>query len=310
MILTVTLNVAIDKRYVVEEFRFGEVLRVSECNYTAGGKGLNVSKIARLLGEEVTATGFAGGHAGAYVKEQLAGAGIAEAFTDVPGETRSCVNLLDKATGVTTEFLEPGFPVSPEKAEQFLADFAGLLAARPVVCISGSAPKGIPPAYYARIIEAARAKGCFVLLDASGENLRAGIGARPDLIKPNRDELRALLGREIGGRDEVVAAARELHARGIGAVVVSLGKEGAVAVCDEGVFLGITPDVPVVNTVGCGDSMIGAFAVGTARGLPMAEGLALATAVSTANALCMETGHFRPEDLARLEREVRVEQLA
>ena len=118
MILTVTLNAAIDKRYVVNNFKTGEVNRVKECTYVPGGKGLNVSKPASIYGAEVTATGFVGGYAGAYIENALKPFGIKSAFYHVAAESRSCINIWDEVNKVQTEFLEPGFTLTEE-------DFAG-----------------------------------------------------------------------------------------------------------------------------------------------------------------------------------------
>ena len=120
MILTVTLNASIDKRYVVEGAAMGEVNRVKACTYTPGGKGLNVSKPASIAGAKVVATGFVGGHAGNYIVESLKPFGIESAFYHVDGESRSCINIWDTVNHVQTEYLEPGFTVSE-------ADFAGFV---------------------------------------------------------------------------------------------------------------------------------------------------------------------------------------
>ena len=112
MILTVTLNAAIDKRYVVDGFQVGEVNRVKECAYTPGGKGLNVSKPASIAGADVTATGFVGGHAGNYIVDSLKPFGIKSEFYHMEAESRSCINIWDEVNHVQTEFLEPGFTVS------------------------------------------------------------------------------------------------------------------------------------------------------------------------------------------------------
>ena len=310
MIVTVTLNVAIDKRLVVPEFRYGEVMRVTECNYTAGGKGLNVAKVAAIAGERVAATGFIGGHAGAYVVERLSDSGIESSFISVPGETRSCINLYDEATGRQTELLEPGIFVPPQKVEEFVARYTDLITPAKAVALSGSVPRGVPADIYFRLIQIAREQQKPVLLDTSGALLEEGIKALPTLIKPNSDEIRTLLHKEkIADRSELIDAAKELHARGIPIVVVSLGKEGALVVCDSGVYQGTTPDIEIVNTVGCGDSMVAAFAVGIARGEPMEAVIRRAMAVSTANALCLETGYYRPRDYERLMEQVGVRKL-
>ncbi|MDR3552587.1 MAG: 1-phosphofructokinase [Clostridia bacterium] len=300
MILTVTLNVAIDKAYRVDALRPGEVMRVRECSYTAGGKGLNVSKVAKIAGADVVATGFVGGHAGAFVEEQLDEKGIRSDFVHVRGETRSCINVMEEETGRQSEFLEPGFAVCEQDVERLLSRYDTLLEGAQVVTISGSIPRCCDETIYARLILRAAAKGKRVILDTSGRPLEHGIKANPTLIKPNRDEIGALTGRDLLSREEVIASAVGLHKSGVAFVVISLGRDGALMVCGEGVFHGETPDIPVVNTVGCGDSMVAAFAVGLERGYEAQELLRFALAVSTANAMTMETGFYRTEDLPAL----------
>ena len=117
------------------------------------------------------------------------------------------------------------------------------------------------------------------------------------MIKPNDDEIEALLGVPVTNREEIISGAKKLHERGIAYVVVSLGSDGALVVSDEGIFHGKPPKIETVNTVGCGDSMTAAFAVGFARGWSIEETLRYAVAVSAANAMTMQTGSFRQEDM-------------
>lgn len=309
MIATVTLNVAIDKRYVIENFKLGTVMRVKECNYTAGGKGLNVSRVAKLMGEDVTATGFIGGHAGEYVAEKLGQTGVKSNFIKIDDESRSCINFFDEASGKQTEFLEPGANVKPEDIDKFLTKLPSIIEGSNVVAISGSVPRGVDTGIYADIIKIVKDKGKKVILDTSGELLKKGIKACPTMIKPNTDEIKALLGVEIDNRAQLIDAAKQLHDSGIPVVVISLGKDGALIVCDDGVFQGITPDIKVVNTVGCGDSMVAAFAVGFARNYSIEDTIKTAMAISTANALRVETGYFLQEDYDRLIKQVEVKKL-
>ena len=299
MILTVTMNPSIDKLYRVEGNTLGAVQRVLEVSNTAGGKGLNVSRVASLLGEDVTAMGLVGGHIGGYFESLITGS-IRSAFTHVKSETRSCINVWDIKTGESTEYLEPGAPITEEAAAQFFADFRQEIAGADVIAISGSIPKGAPADSYEQLIALCREAGKPVLLDASGENLRRGAAMKPDFIKPNTDELAQLLGHPVSGMEEAIEAAKTLHAGGIRYVAVSLGAKGAVLVCDEGVFHGQPPKIEPRNTVGCGDSMVAGFAAGIARGLKAEEMLRLAVAVSAANALTLSTGSFEQEDFERL----------
>lgn len=299
MITTVTLNVAVDKLYLVDEFETSRVTRVRECTPTAGGKGLNVARVASILGENVFATGFIGGHSGRYVEEMLKSDRIENDFVRVDGETRTCINVIDR-NGRSTELLEPGVTVNEENRSEFLTKFAQIIKKSSVIVLSGSMPRGCGPEFYPELIRLAKKDGCKVILDTSGENLKQGIKAQPTMIKPNRDEIGALLGTDAVGRDELVRAAQTLHDGGIAYVAVSLGKEGALLVCGEGVFIGTPPDVKVVNTVGCGDSMVAAFAAGFERGYGPEQALKFALAVSSANAMCRQTGFFRPEDLSNI----------
>lgn len=305
MITTVTLNVAIDKAYVVDTVEKGTVMRVEKCTNTAGGKGLNVAKVSKLCGEDVLATGFVGGHAGAYVEELLNAQQVKNRFVHTANETRSCINIL-AADGSSTEFLEPGAPVTEQETEEFLRLFEELVQQSEVLTISGSAPKGVPTDIYAKMITLAASYGKKILLDTSGELLKEGIKACPTMIKPNDDEIEALLGVPVTNKEEILAGAKRLHADkaaggfGIPYVVVSLGADGALVVCDEGVFHGQPPKLETVNTVGCGDSMLAAFAVSFARGYEIQEALKYAVAVSAANALTMATGHFETADMERI----------
>lgn len=309
MILTVTLNASVDKLYVLDRLCPYEVMRVKEVGNTAGGKGLNVSRVAALSGEKVAATGFVGGHNGELFESLIREDGIEKHFTRVRAETRCCINARDLETNRSTEFLEPGNPVSSEEARRFLGDFEALLPAASAVTISGSMPEGVPVDFYAKLIRAAKKRGKPVLLDSSGEPLRRALSAGPALIKPNADEIRQILDVDIGLRRDLAAAAERLRESGIGIVAVSLGKEGVLVACEEGVFHGVTPDIPVVNTVGCGDSMVAGFAVSMARREPIEKSIRYAVAVSTANAMTRETGFYRPEDLAELLPQIRVERL-
>lgn len=299
MIATVTPNVSVDKLYEVNEFETGKVTRVMRCNATAGGKGLNVSRIVSILGEQVIATGFVGGHNGQYVEELLDKDGIQNNFIHVSGESRTCINVIDKV-GKSTELLEKGVTVSGKNKDLLIENYRKILYGSSVVVLSGSIPPGCGSDFYARLIQVAKECKKPVILDTSGENLKAGVEACPTLIKPNSDEIKALSGMDVNSKKDAVCAAQKLHKRGIPYVVVSMGKDGAVLVCDDGIYDGISPDIKAVNTVGCGDSMVGAFAVSLARKYPVEMALQLALEVSAANAMCKQTGFFYSKDLKNI----------
>ena len=309
MILTVTLNAAIDKRYVVEGFRTGEVNRVKECTYVPGGKGLNVSKPASIYGAEVVATGFAGGHAGAYIEDALKPFGIRSAFYHVDAESRSCINIWDEVNQVQTEFLEPGFTLTEEDFAGFEAKFRQLVQEAKVVAMSGSVPKGLDGTAYQRLVKIVKDAGIPVILDTSGKLLEMGIEAIPTMIKPNIDEIRMLTGKRCDDISEIIEAARAIHERGVKIVAVSLGADGSLAVGDDGSFRARVPKIDAVNTVGCGDSMIAGFALGLSKGLPLEETLRLASAISAAAAMREETGFFVMEDMEKLLPQIEITRL-
>lgn len=297
MITTVTLNVSIDKAYKIKGcVESGKVIRVLECNNTAGGKGLNVSRVASLCGEEVLATGFVGGHCGALAEELLEKDNIKNKFTHVKSETRSCINILDE-NNVSTEFLEKGESISHEEINAFLDDFDKIIEYSNVITISGSAPQGVPTNIYTTLINMIKAKNKKVILDASGDLLKEGIKALPTMIKPNSEEMENLLNVSINNEEEVIKNAIKLHESGIELVVVSLGSDGALLVCKEGVYHGKPPKIEVVNTVGCGDSMVAAFAVAMERGYSNIDSLKYAISISAANAMTFSTGSFNSEDV-------------
>lgn len=306
MILTVTLNAAIDKRYVVEDFKSGAVFRIKECSYSAGGKGLNVARVASIAGEDVLATGFVGGHAGNYIIEQLEAQGIANDFLHISGESRSCINIYDEINETQTEFLEPGLYVTDENKEAMLNKYKHLLNNCSVVAISGSVPNGVDSKLYKDMITSAKQQNKKVLLDTSGTILREAIEVKPSLIKPNTDEIKLLAGRELVEEKDLIELTEELQASGIEIVVISCGADGSIIACDEGVYRAYVPEVKAINTVGCGDSMIAGFAIGLRKNMKMVDIIKLSSAISAANAMRIETGFYLKEDMEAILPHVKV----
>ena len=194
-------------------------------------------------------------------------------------------------------------------AARFLRDFDACLPEADAVAVSGSLPKGLPDDFYCEIIRRCRAAGTPVLVDTSGQRLISAVREKPDFIKPNTDEMEQLTGISLSGRAEYIRALRDLCGEGIPTVVLSMGAEGALLACGEGVFHGKPPKITPRNTVGCGDSMVAGFAVGYARKLSTAEAFRMALAVSAANALSLFTGDFDPSDYDRLYPEVSIEKI-
>lgn len=309
MIVTVTLNAAIDKRYEVEAMQTGAVNRVKNCRYGAGGKGLNVSRVAVIAGEAVTATGFAGGHTGKLLEELAQKDGIKTAFVHTPGETRTCINIKDIRTGEQTEFLEGGEKVPPEKTAEMEERYRELLDRADVITISGSVPQGVDGDIYVRMIEMAKEAGIPVLADTSGSLLPKCIEAGPTLIKPNQDEIEQLTQKKGMTREEVRQAATCIRDQGVSYVVISLGKEGSLMAAPSGVYEAKVPLIDAVNTVGCGDSMLAGLAIGIRNHWEDAEILRYASAISAANALQEATGFFVKSDFERLYEKIKIQEV-
>ncbi len=310
MILTVTLNTSVDKRYMVAQLEVGEVQRVQEVHNTAGGKGLNVSRVAALAGQDVCAMGFVGGHNGALFTSLITEPAIEPAFTKIAGETRCCVNVLDVTNGTGTEFLEPGKAVSEAETAQFIADYKAKLPLADVVVLAGSMPQGLPVDFYGTLITLAKEAGKKVILDTSGAALSAAAAFKPTMMKPNEDEIQQICHVNINSREELIAAAQSLQASGVEIVAISLGGDGVLVVSESGVYAGQIPKMQVVNTTGCGDSMVAGFAVGMATGKTLEETIGFAVSVASANALSEKTGDFAQEDLEDLLTKVSVTKLS
>lgn len=309
MITTVTLNASVDKAYhMAAPIAGGTVMRVTKCRNSAGGKGLNVARVVKICGADVKATGLIGGYNGQYLEALLDEDSIRHQFGKITGETRSCINILDPAF-TSTEFLEPGSPVTDEEIDAYLAAFSQIINDSEIVTLSGSAPAGSPKDIYAKLIQIAKKAGKKVLLDTSGDLLKEGIKAKPDFVKPNQDEIEALFNTKIQNMADVIQYAKKLHEGGIAYVVISLGGDGSLLVCETGVYQAIPPEIDVVNTVGCGDSMVAGFAVALERKLAPEDALKYASAVASANALSPNTGDFDPDVMQKLYEKTTVKSL-
>lgn len=294
MILTVTMNPSIDTRYSVDHLVIDDVNRVTPAK-TAGGKGLNVSRVLVQLGDDVVATGLLGGHSGAYLGELMDADGITHRFTPIAGESRTCIALLHD--GNQTEFLESGPTVSAEELEAFVGNYADLVSKASCVTLSGSLPKGVPADTYARLVAIAAEAGVPVLLDTSGAALDAALEAdvKPTLVKPNLTEINGLLGTSFTSDDlsdlrQTLAA--DARFAGIPWVVVSMGAAGSVAFHDGRTLRARAPRIEAVNATGSGDSTIAGFAHAIAAGSDAEEVLRCGNTCGTLNAMDPQTGHL------------------
>ncbi|MGW2637584.1 1-phosphofructokinase family hexose kinase [Streptomyces sp. NPDC001348] len=288
MILTVTLNTALDITYRVRSLRPHASHRVQEVAERPGGKGVNVARVLAALGHEVTVTGFAGGATGRVVRDRLADtAGVLDALVPVDGATRRTIAVVDELTGDTTQLNEPGPQITHAEWADFQDAYGRLLRSASAVALCGSLPLGVPVGAYAGLIRTARAAGVPVLLDTSGEPLRRGVAARPDVVKPNAEELA-----ELTGSHDPLRATQDARRRGAHAVVASLGAEGLLAVTPEGRWRAAPPARLHGNPTGAGDSTAAGLLSGLVEGLPWPDRLIRAVALSAATVRAPAAGEF------------------
>ncbi|WP_086822754.1 1-phosphofructokinase family hexose kinase [Streptomyces sp. NRRL B-24572] len=287
MILTVTLNTALDLTYRVPALTPHASHRITQVIERPGGKGLNVARVLAALGHETVATGFAGGATGATLRDQLAQTPVRDELVETAGTTRRTVAVVDTASGDTTQLNEPGPTVTTAEWAAFRTRFTELLDGARAVALCGSLPPGIHVGAYAELIRLARTAGVPVLLDTSGEPLRRGIAARPDLVKPNAEELAQLTGSR-----EPHRATRDARRRGARAVISSLGPEGMLAATPEGLWRATPPAAVKGNPTGAGDSAVAGLLSGLVDETPWPERLTRAVALSAATVLSPVAGEY------------------
>lgn len=294
MILTVTLNPAVDKNCRLEELHTGVVNRLRTAACWPGGKGINVTRVLRQFKLPVMAIGFLGGNNGKMIEEAVEQLGADCFFTHVEGETRVNTNLIED-NGRVTEILEPGPTITGKNLEEFVKCYVGCLEQCQLVVLSGSLPKGVPSDFYATLIKLANAYGGKTILDTSGEALKAGLEAVPYLVKPNGPELEQLAGRALSTREDLIEESKKLLKKGIQKVVVSLGSEGMLYVDGEGALFAPAKEVQVVSTVGCGDTAVASLCMSELAGDDRETMLHKAVALSAANAATEGCGQIPME---------------
>lgn len=260
MIVTVTMNPAIDKTVEIDTLCPGGLNRIQRVEYDAGGKGINVSKTIKELGGESIAVGFLGGNSGRTIENVLNQKGIRNDFVWVEQETRTNTKVFEKS-GELTELNEPGPVISPEQSQELLNKISAYASEGTLVILAGSIPSGVDSDIYAQIIRMVHEKGGKVLLDADGKLFRQALKAVPDIIKPNRVELEEYMGIDYRASEkELLDAAEKFLESGIETIAVSMGKSGAMFVRDGYQVKCPALSVKSHSTVGAGDAMVAALA--------------------------------------------------
>ena len=257
MIVTLTPAPAIDWTIAVDSFELGAVNRAVRSSREPSGKGVNVSWALHRAGVPTRAVFPAGGCTRDLMDRVLSQAGLEHVIVDTGRDVRTNITLI--TPGCSTKLNDRGTALSEEQTRRLRKAIIGASVDASVVLICGSLPAGAPAAFVRNMVGTLKASGVDVVVDVSGEALELALAARPDLIKPNVDELAELAGRQLGTLGDVATAAEEARDRGAGAVLASLGADGALLVDGEGVLYARATDIPFVNSVGAGDALLAGF---------------------------------------------------
>jgi 1-phosphofructokinase family hexose kinase len=312
VILTVTLNAAIDRTMAVPNFRQGNRHRSVESRTVAGGKGINVARALALLGRPVLATGLAGGPTGQRLVEELAEEAILQDLTSIADESRINLAVIDPTSGEQTEINERGPEVTAQEVDSFL-DRLDYLARGATICVlAGSLPPGVDVDLYARIVRELRERGVSVLLDADGEPMRAGVRAGPSAITPNVLEAEELVGHEFEGPGDLASGLAQL---------LELGAEEAIVTRTEGCIAAVgdasgrtfyevrTEPLEPVSSVGSGDAFLAGYVAARYDGAPPDECLAFGVACGAESTQHFGAGSVDPERVQRIRADVQVREL-
>ena len=262
MILTVTLNAAIDRTVAVPNFRLGQRHRAVESRTVAGGKGVNVARALKLLGRPVIATGLAGGATGNRILERLAEEAILNDFTRIEGESRTNLAVVDPTSGEQTEINERGPRVTPEEVDGFVEKLLYLAQGASICVLAGSTPPGSDPDVYARLVTGLQELDVMTVLDTDGEQMRAGLRAGPAVVAPNAREAEEAVGHEFNDADDRAMGLSGLIEMGAGEAIITTDS-GCVAIVGEG-HERRRYDVEIeqlepISTVGSGDAFLAGY---------------------------------------------------
>lgn len=309
MIITVTLNPAVDQTLELDQLTTGDTNRVRDSRIDPGGKGINVSRVLRELGRESMAAGLAPGSLGRFVEHSLLELGILCDFVHTRGQTRTNLTVVDDATHETTLLSYRGPEIDPRHLHTLETRLRRYLSGEDWLVVAGSIPPPLTSEAYPRLLNLAHQMGARSVLDADAEALAAGLTGRPDLVKSNHHEAERLLARTLEEDAGVLAAADEIRASGAATAVITAGGRGCVAVNDEGAWWCWPPPTVVVSATGAGDALLAGLLYKLEEGSGMEEGLRWGTAAGAAACLTPGTQLCHRQDVLRLLPDVRVEQI-
>ena len=283
MIVTLTINPAIDRTVSVDRLVFEDRAYILDRSEAAGGRGINASLVIHSMGGKTLALLAAGGAAGERIEKMLQGVGFPFECVRVRQESRTNFTISDKQ-GLTVKLNEVGQPM--EKSE--LREIRGLVEERIAkaawLMICGSMPPGVPPQFYSEIIQLAKRRGVLTLVDTEGDALIHSIEAKPTVITPNQHEAERLLGRALVTRSQILEAIDRIQKMGAESVILSLGSRGAVGSSAAGVFEALPPHIDALCPIGAGDAMAAAFTWSMEKKKTFADSLRWGVAAGTAKA--------------------------
>ncbi len=311
MILTVTLNAAIDRTVAVPNLRLGRRHRAVESRTVAGGKGVNVARALKLLGRPVIAIGLAGGPTGARILELLTEESILNDFTVIEGESRTNLAIIDPTSSEQTEINERGPQVSAEEVERFVEKVLYLAQGASLCVLAGTLPPDVDPGLYARLVAELRRLGVQTLLDTEGEPMRLGLRAEPAVVAPNAEEAEGAVGHEFNDDDLALGLASLLEMGAREAIITQ--PAGCVAIVAEHggrrrYEVEIEPLEPV-SGVGSGDCFLAGYAAARYEGAPPRECLAFGVACGAESTQHFGAGTLNPREAERLLPRVQVREV-
>ncbi len=312
MIVTVTLNAALDRTLTVPNFQAGFRHRASESLTLPGGKGVNIARALKSLGQPVIATGLAGGKTGIRIVEDLTAEGILNDFVRIRGESRTSTAIIDPTSNTQTEVNEYGPVVTARELHAFMEKFTYIAKGADVVIIAGSLPRKVKDSFYKEIIGALSATDALTVLDTAGEPLRVAIKAKPGLVSPNIFEAEALIGHEFGEDEDSLDAAVHLNRMGAGSAIIT-HPSGCYAFLDDGdgglkTYKVSIPPLDPISTVGSGDAFLAGFVSAKLSSKNDGECLRYAVACGAANTQKYGAGIFDVHEMKRLIPKTKVEE--
>lgn len=309
MIYTLTLNPAVDREYVVSKLIANTVLRASEVHIDFGGKGFNVSRMLTALGVSNTALGFIGSNAGAFLEKGMASLGIATDFVHIAHETRTNTTIIETDGVDHYKVNESGPVISAAERDLLLDKVKALAKADDYWVLAGSLPPGVPIDFYRALITIIQSAGGKALLDTSGDALLAGVQTKPYLIKPNVFEANTLTGINGKSRADLLSMLSNIHAGGVGLVVISAGKDASLFSDGQRVLYGQPPQIEEGNPVGAGDAMLAGVLYGLVEKMDMADVFAWGIAAGSAAAGLPGTAMPTMDQVRSLLDQVQIEEI-